>query len=173
MVSFDIPLLAIFAVPFPSPLPLPKPLPLHPPNSSLLILPQNHAVLVTVGFGILMPLGFLFSRHFRVIPGADPAWFFLHIVLMVVGWLLGIIGFGYGIQLYEWSTNVKQAHFELGIAVVVTATLQVSGCSEPRHSLRTCRCHVGAAGSSRTSVTGIVWVAYQRDFDVAARFRAS
>ena len=95
-------------------------------------------MLVTVGFGILMPIGFLFSRHFRVIPGADPAWFFLHIVLMASGWLLGVIGFGYGIQLYEWSTNVKQAHFELGIAVVVTATLQVSNGVHATHRALTC-----------------------------------
>lgn len=88
-------------------------------------LKNTHGTLNAIGWGILLPLGAIFSRYVR--PFADPLWFYIHISLQLSGYLLGVAGFGIGLKLWYiappgWAYTV---HGNLGCAVFAFATAQI------------------------------------------------
>ncbi|KAH7424616.1 hypothetical protein KP509_11G015800 [Ceratopteris richardii] len=61
------------------------------------VLLNAHAVLNTVGWGILLPCGVIAARYLK--PFADPAWFYAHITLQIFGYALGVAGWITGLNL--------------------------------------------------------------------------
>ena len=51
---------------------------------------QRHAILNTVGWGILLPLGVIAARYLK--PFTDPAWFYVHVLVQSIGYILGVVG---------------------------------------------------------------------------------
>lgn len=88
-------------------------------------LKNTHGFLNAVGWGILLPLGAIFSRYVR--PFADPLWFYIHIFLQLSGYLLGVAGFGIGLKLWTVAPPGTDytVHGNLGCAVFAVATAQI------------------------------------------------
>ncbi|EJU04265.1 CBD9-like protein [Dacryopinax primogenitus] len=84
----------------------------------------THAVLCSLAFGILMPLGSLFARLARTF---IPQWFIIHWVINF--WIalpLAVAGVGYGIHLVNNShvPHLDTNHTRAGVAVFVLAFVQ-------------------------------------------------
>ncbi|CAM8998295.1 unnamed protein product [Rhodiola kirilowii] len=87
---------------------------------------NTHGILNTVSWGVMLPIGFLIARYLKVAKSADPAWFYLHASCQSVAYIIGIAGFATGIKLGNESIGVINTHHRnIGIALVVLATLQV------------------------------------------------
>ena len=50
-------------------------------------LKKQHAILVMLGWGVLMPIGMMMARYFKQF---DPFWFYSHISIQGIGFLLGM-----------------------------------------------------------------------------------
>ncbi|GAB4817649.1 hypothetical protein N2152v2_004695 [Parachlorella kessleri] len=84
---------------------------------------QAHAWLMTISWGVLIPSGIVVARCFKEL---DPLWFKLHRAVQSIGFLLGIVGFGLGFAIRgSWSTPYA-VHRNLGVAVMVLGTAQVT-----------------------------------------------
>ncbi|OAY78960.1 Cytochrome b561 and DOMON domain-containing protein, partial [Ananas comosus] len=82
-----------------------------------------HGILATFGWGILMPAGVTMARYFK---HHDPLWFYSHISVQGVGFVLGaagvLLGFGLG---DEGAAGNADTHRGLGVAIFVFGILQV------------------------------------------------
>lgn len=88
------------------------------------ILKNRHAILNTVGWGVLLPIGVMAARYLR--PLTDPGWFYTHVSLQIAGYSLGVAGWGIGLKLGSYSVGiVYRKHRFIGIALFTIATLQV------------------------------------------------
>eukprot|EP00891_Asterochloris_glomerata_P006476 jgi/Astpho2/6476/Aster-x0732 len=74
---------------------------------------QVHGILVTVGWGIVLPIGIWVARSFKTL---DPWWFMGHLALQLVGVIIGIVGFGIALTL-EIPDDTTRDHRGIGIAV--------------------------------------------------------
>ncbi|KAG6547164.1 hypothetical protein Mapa_011416 [Marchantia paleacea] len=85
---------------------------------------RNHGVLNIFGWGILLPVGAIIARYCRQ---WDPAWYYLHVGLQIIGYVLINVALVMGIQLADKliDSNIG-AHRGLGVFVFVLATLQIS-----------------------------------------------
>ncbi|KAF8155491.1 hypothetical protein B0H34DRAFT_849806 [Crassisporium funariophilum] len=96
------------------------------PLNDLELRARNHAVLSTVGFLILLPIGVLVARYTRTLPYK---WFYAHWSIqfiiagpvILVGWSLG----------YKTSTMLEQGHFKdphqkMGMALLIMYILQLA-----------------------------------------------
>lgn len=92
-------------------------------SSYLYQLKQNHGVLAIFGWGVLLPIGTIIARYFQ---HKDPLWFYLHIVIQLLGYLIGLAGVLAGISLYNKLHSDFRSHKGLGIFVLVLGSLQVS-----------------------------------------------
>ncbi|XP_020089598.1 cytochrome b561 and DOMON domain-containing protein At3g07570-like isoform X2 [Ananas comosus] len=81
-----------------------------------------HGILATFGWGILMPAGVTMARYFK---HHDPLWFYSHISVQGVGFVLGaagvLLGFGLG---DEGAAGNADTHRGLGVAIFVFGILQ-------------------------------------------------
>ncbi|WOH16299.1 hypothetical protein DCAR_0935850 [Daucus carota subsp. sativus] len=85
-----------------------------------------HGVLNTVSWGIMMPIGALIARYVKVFEVADPAWFYLHVSCQTAAYLIGLVGWGTGLQLGNQSPGIQySSHRYIGITLFVFGTLQV------------------------------------------------
>lgn len=85
-------------------------------------LKRNHGILAIMGWGVLLPIGAIVSRYCRE---WDPWWFYLHICIQFVGFIIGLAAFVTGLSLYDkLHTNVN-VHRGIGIFVFVLGSLQV------------------------------------------------
>eukprot|EP00250_Pteridium_aquilinum_P010302 c19279_g1_i1 orf=263-1489(-) len=88
------------------------------------LLKNRHAMLNTVGWGILLPGGVIAARYLR--PLADPAWFYVHVIMQMAGYALGVAGWATGLSLGNYSIGVVyKKHRFIGIALFAISTLQV------------------------------------------------
>ena len=87
---------------------------------------QIHGFLSAIGWGILLPVGAIFSRYVR--PFAKPLWFYIHIFLQLSGYLLGATGFAIGLMLWNFAPPGADftVHGTLGCAIFALATAQVA-----------------------------------------------
>ena len=90
-------------------------------SSLLSCLFQIHGALNAIGWGVLLPLGAMIARYLK--PFTDPAWYYLHGSLQLSGYIIGIVGFGYGIKLM----SNKLTHRKLAYTILTLGTLQVCG----------------------------------------------
>lgn len=74
----------------------------------------------------MMPIGALIARYVKVFEAADPAWFYLHVSCQSLAYLIGVAGWGTGLQLGSESPSIQYtAHRCIGITLFVFGTLQV------------------------------------------------
>ncbi|KAF3328789.1 Cytochrome b561 and DOMON domain-containing protein [Carex littledalei] len=92
------------------------------PSSYLYQLKQKHGVLAIFGWGFLLPIGAIITRYFR---HKDPLWYYLHVVIQFLGYLVGLAAVLAGISLYNKIHSNFRSHKGLGISVLVLGSLQV------------------------------------------------
>ncbi|KAF3320109.1 Cytochrome b561 and DOMON domain-containing protein [Carex littledalei] len=92
------------------------------PSSDLYQLKQKHGVLAIFSWGFLLPLGAIIARYFR---HKDPLWYYLHAVIQLLGYLVGLAAVLAGISLYNKLHSNFRSHKGLGISVLVLGSLQV------------------------------------------------
>uniref|UniRef100_A0ACD5U706 Uncharacterized protein n=1 Tax=Avena sativa TaxID=4498 RepID=A0ACD5U706_AVESA len=85
-------------------------------------LKRNHGALAMFGWGILLPLGAIVARYLR---HKDPLWYYLHILLQFLGYIIGLAGVVTGIALYNRIHSNFTIHRGLGISVLALGSLQV------------------------------------------------
>ncbi|PSS09581.1 Cytochrome b561 and DOMON domain-containing protein [Actinidia chinensis var. chinensis] len=83
---------------------------------------RSHGILNMLGWGILMPIGAIVARYFKQ---WDPIWFYSHISIQSLGFILGISGVICGFLLEnKLSANVNK-HKGLGTFILILGCLQV------------------------------------------------
>ncbi|KAL6650965.1 hypothetical protein ACP70R_009890 [Stipagrostis hirtigluma subsp. patula] len=83
---------------------------------------RKHGLLAMMGWGVLLPIGMITARYFRQL---EPCWFYSHMAIQGVGFVLGIAAVVLGFRLNENGLKNVFVHKSIGIAVLVMATLQV------------------------------------------------
>jgi len=91
--------------------------------SSIIVDPlyDAHGVLMFLGWGVIIPLGMLFARYFRHLPG--PIWFDVHRVLQPLGYLIALVGFI--IALIMVKGQIAVPHGQFGISIMIVGFFQV------------------------------------------------
>ncbi|XP_078172443.1 cytochrome b561 and DOMON domain-containing protein At3g07570-like [Carex rostrata] len=84
---------------------------------------KQHALLVILGWGVLVPIGILAARYFK---SYDPHWFYGHISIQTIGFGLGLAGIIMGFDLDEDEIDNYDTHKALGIVVLVLGCLQLT-----------------------------------------------
>ena len=83
---------------------------------------RGHGILAMLGWGILMIIGTIVARYFK---HKDPIWFYLHISLQSVGFILGVIGVICGFILNNHVNANVGTHKSIGIFILLLGCLQV------------------------------------------------
>jgi len=86
-----------------------------------------HMIFMAMSWGALLPWGVAIANRTRTVTGAPPgAWFKLHRMLQVAGWVVQLIGFVMILVHLENQGGGHFAHFHtwIGLGVVVLGTLQ-------------------------------------------------
>ncbi|PAN27095.1 hypothetical protein PAHAL_5G058700 [Panicum hallii] len=81
-----------------------------------------HGAMAGLGWGVLMPVGVALARYFK---RHDPFWFYAHISVQGVGFVLGAAGVVAGFRLNDDDVPGADSHQALGVAVLVFGCLQV------------------------------------------------
>ncbi|KAI3987390.1 hypothetical protein MKX01_042394 [Papaver californicum] len=85
-----------------------------------------HGILNTLSWGFLFPVGVIMARYLRTFDSLDPAWFNLHVSCQVIGYILGVAGWGTGMKLGYESKGIEfSLHRKYGIALFSLCTMQV------------------------------------------------
>ncbi|XP_054785287.1 cytochrome b561 and DOMON domain-containing protein At3g07570 isoform X2 [Prosopis cineraria] len=90
--------------------------------NSIVSLKRTHGLLNILGWGILIIMGAIIARHFKQ---WDPLWFYFHVSVQSLGFLLGFIGVISGLILNDRLHANVQIHKALGIIILVLACLQM------------------------------------------------
>ncbi|TVU36198.1 hypothetical protein EJB05_18120, partial [Eragrostis curvula] len=80
-----------------------------------------HGALAGFGWGVLMPVGIALARYFK---RHDPFWFYAHVSVQGVGFVLGAAGVAAGFKLDDDVPGADR-HQAIGITVLVFGCLQV------------------------------------------------
>ncbi|KAG2625879.1 cytochrome b561 and DOMON domain-containing protein At3g61750-like [Panicum virgatum] len=83
---------------------------------------RAHGALNVFAWGVLMPVGAILARYFRRV---DPLWFYLHVGIQFVGFIIGLAGVVAGVALYSKIQADIPAHRGLGIFVLFLGILQI------------------------------------------------
>ncbi|KAL7244363.1 hypothetical protein ACSBR1_016580 [Camellia fascicularis] len=88
----------------------------------------SHGVLNTISWGIMMPIGLLVARYLKAVgPAADPLWFYLHIIVQLSAYIIGLAGGATGFLLLSKSSGIHHpCHLGIGIILFSLGLLQVS-----------------------------------------------
>ncbi|CAO1944082.1 unnamed protein product [Urochloa humidicola] len=81
-----------------------------------------HGAMAGLGWGVLMPVGVALARYFR---RHDPFWFYAHVSVQGVGFVLGAVGVAAGFKLNDVGVAGTDSHQALGVAILVMGCLQV------------------------------------------------
>lgn len=82
-----------------------------------------HGLLSMMGWGVLLPMGMMVARYFR---RQDPYWFYGHMAVQGVGFLVGIAAVVLGFRLDEDGLKNIFVHKAIGITILAMASLQVT-----------------------------------------------
>ncbi|CAL5324544.1 unnamed protein product [Camellia sinensis] len=86
-----------------------------------------HGVLNTISWGIMMPIGLVVARYLKVGLAADPLWFYLHIVVHLSAYIIGLARGAIGFLLLSKSSDIHHpCHLGIGIILFSLGLLQVS-----------------------------------------------
>ncbi|KAK4268100.1 hypothetical protein QN277_024803 [Acacia crassicarpa] len=91
-------------------------------GNSIVSLKRTHGLLNILGWGILIIMGAIIARHFKQ---WDPFWFYFHVSVQSVGFILGLIGVITGLILNDQLHADVEIHKVLGIIVLTLACLQM------------------------------------------------
>ncbi|KAJ1286617.1 hypothetical protein BS78_03G366000 [Paspalum vaginatum] len=80
-----------------------------------------HGAMAGLGWGVLMPLGVALARYFR---RHDPFWFYAHVAVQGIGFVLGTVGVAAGFRLND-DVPGADTHQALGVTILVCGCLQV------------------------------------------------
>ncbi|KAK1318403.1 hypothetical protein QJS10_CPB04g01907 [Acorus calamus] len=83
---------------------------------------QGHGLLTLVGWGVLMPIGVTVARYFK---HRDPTWFYVHISIQGIGFIIGMIGLITGFSLEDKLNVDVDTHKGLAVFILVLGCLQV------------------------------------------------
>ncbi|CAN1127965.1 Cytochrome b561 and DOMON domain-containing protein At3g07570 [Linum perenne] len=84
---------------------------------------RSHGIMNMLGWGILMIIGAIVARYLKLF---DPFWFYAHVLIQSMGFLLGMIGVITGLLLADdLDAAHVSTHKALGILVLVLGCLQV------------------------------------------------
>lgn len=75
-----------------------------------------------LGWGILIPIGAIIARYFK---DWDPFWFYAHISVQSLGFILGVAGVSCGFVLKHKLGVIVSKHEGIGIFILVLGCLQV------------------------------------------------
>lgn len=81
-----------------------------------------HGLLSMMGWGVLLPMGMMVARYFR---RQDPYWFYGHIAVQGLGFLIGIAAVVLGFRLNGDGLKNIVVHKVIGISILSMACLQV------------------------------------------------
>ncbi|XP_042404325.1 cytochrome b561 and DOMON domain-containing protein At3g07570-like [Zingiber officinale] len=81
-----------------------------------------HGLLTILGWGLLMPVGIIMARYFK---HYDPIWFYSHISIQGVGFVLGLAGIIAGFSLDDNGVSNVDTHKAIGYCILVGGILQV------------------------------------------------
>ncbi|XP_022132645.1 cytochrome b561 and DOMON domain-containing protein At5g35735-like [Momordica charantia] len=98
------------------------------------LLRHVHGVLNIIGWGTLMPSGIMIARYLREFPISCERWYSAHAVCQTAGYIMGIVGWGFGISAANSSERSSRLPFlALGITIIVLATIQLLAiCVQPK-----------------------------------------
>ncbi|KAJ4842766.1 hypothetical protein Tsubulata_013391 [Turnera subulata] len=102
-----------------------------------------HGILNIIGWGTLLPVGVIIARSFRKSPMRCEEWHNLHILCQTLGYIVGAIGWGFGIWLGNSSKHYTfQTHRVLGIIIFTLASIQImlALCFQHKRGAAYCRC---------------------------------
>jgi len=80
---------------------------------------RAHGILMTIGWGILIPVGVMFARTLK---DKNPLWFYVHVAANSVGLLAAIAGFAMALIKFEREDTFR--HRQVGISVMALGFLQ-------------------------------------------------
>ncbi|KAM7276618.1 hypothetical protein ACFE04_018484 [Oxalis oulophora] len=87
-----------------------------------------HGVLCTLTWALLMPIGVMIARYVKVFKSANPAWFYLHIGIQSLAFVVGVAGSVIGLKLSDpvgiKLSNVDR-HRSIGVVVFFFGILQM------------------------------------------------
>ncbi|KAL7233030.1 hypothetical protein ACSBR1_016806 [Camellia fascicularis] len=83
---------------------------------------RTHGILGVLGWGLFLPYGTIAARYFK---HHDPLWFYLHVGIQFVGFILGLAGIVVGLSLYNRIHAHFPTHRGIGIFVLVLSILQI------------------------------------------------
>ncbi|XP_020249780.1 cytochrome b561 and DOMON domain-containing protein At3g61750-like [Asparagus officinalis] len=85
-------------------------------------LKRTHGILNIIGWGVLLPIGAMVARYFK---RSDPLWYYIHAIVQLIGFIIGLAGVVAGVALYNKLHADVSAHRGLGIFILVLGILQV------------------------------------------------
>ncbi|KAJ3675386.1 hypothetical protein LUZ60_004428 [Juncus effusus] len=83
---------------------------------------QKHTLLVILVWGVLIPINIIAARYFK---HHDPHWFYSHISIQAIGFVLGLAGIIIGFDLDDEGVDNIDTHKAIGITILVLGCLQV------------------------------------------------
>ncbi|KAH7442605.1 hypothetical protein KP509_03G095900 [Ceratopteris richardii] len=105
-----------------------------PPHYSL---KRAHGILNTVAWGVLLPIGVIIARYLNQC--TESLWFYIHVLLQMIGYVLGAIGWALGMRLHALTSASHKVHQNMGIGLFVLGLVQMFAlCLRPNkdHKLR-------------------------------------
>lgn len=81
---------------------------------------RNHAILMLIGWGALLPLGVILANTLRTL---GPVWFALHRIIQIIGLALATAGVAIALSKFEGLED-DHKHRRLGLTVMVLGWLQ-------------------------------------------------
>ncbi|XP_023544277.1 cytochrome b561 and DOMON domain-containing protein At5g47530-like isoform X1 [Cucurbita pepo subsp. pepo] len=92
------------------------------------LLRQVHGVLNIIGWGTLIPIGIVIARYFREeFPLKCDRWYSAHAVCQTCGYIMGTVGWGFGVSLINSSNRSHVPFLVLGILVILLTAIQICG----------------------------------------------
>ncbi|KAJ4820589.1 Cytochrome b561 and DOMON domain-containing protein [Rhynchospora pubera] len=85
-------------------------------------LKRSHGALAIFGWGVLAPIGAIIARYCK---RWDPMWFYLHVGIQFVAFIIGLAAVVAGVALYNKLHANLAAHRGLGIFILVLGILQI------------------------------------------------
>ncbi|XP_022977905.1 cytochrome b561 and DOMON domain-containing protein At5g47530-like isoform X2 [Cucurbita maxima] len=92
------------------------------------LLRHVHGVLNIIGWGTLIPIGIVIARYFREeFPLRCDRWYSAHAVCQTCGYIMGTVGWGFGVSLINSSNRSHIPFLVLGILIIVLTAIQICG----------------------------------------------
>ncbi|EPS63313.1 hypothetical protein M569_11471 [Genlisea aurea] len=82
----------------------------------------THGTLAVLSWGIFLPIGAISARYLK---NRDPLWYYLHVVVQFIGFILGVAAIAEGLALNDKIHGFIPTHRGIGIFILTLTILQV------------------------------------------------